>query len=204
MFTGTLSTSTVTVESDDDTTFSAADDVDVIEEGDMIKFNYQGKKYRVRTKGSNGGAWKFSDETGDVTLSLTDARFEVFKPPRRSKQTMPAQLPENVCIDIAASGMGDSQFVAGQTIIVLFNTAGLVEQIYQEGTAFTPTSPVYFLLGDTKTVGTADVGEYWIACGHQTGSIITADVADLDPVSTDENIVQQRRYAREMKIKGGR
>ena len=200
LFAGELTSSTVTIASDGTTTFSNADDAidEHIQVGDLIKFNYQGKKYRIKSKGANGTVWEFTDEDNDVAISVTGASFQVFKPPFRSIQTMPTQLPDKICIDIAASGLGDGVFAVGQTTIVLFNAAGMVEQVYISGNPITPTSPIYFLVGNYDSLGTADLGELWVACGHQTAMIITADVA------SGATIAEQRTHAREMKTKGGR
>jgi prepilin-type N-terminal cleavage/methylation domain-containing protein len=202
LFAGQIAASTITVvDNGDDTstvTFSNPanpGDADEIDEGDLIKFNYQGKKYRVKSKGAN---WEFTYDDEPVVIDVADAAFQVFKPPFRSIQTMPSQLPDKICIDIAASGLGDGAFAAGQTIIVLFNSAGLIEQVYMSGVAITPTSPIYFLVGNYDSLGTADLGELWVACGHQTGTIITADVA------AGADLAAKRILARSMQTKGGR
>ena len=213
LYGGSTTNSTVSIDGDGEVTFSVSGDAAEIAVGDMIKFDYQGKKYRVADNGASGDVWQFTDEGNDVDLQMSGAKFQVFKRPFRSKQTIPTPLPKGICVDIAASGLGDGNFLAGQTIIVLFNSAGLVEQVYVGDQAITPTSPIYLLVGETATLGTAEIGEFWIACGHQTGSIITADVAEFDATLMDSDpvtpavipaIVQSRQYAREKKMKGGR
>ena len=202
LFSGTLTSSTVSVDGSSNVTFSEPSDVDHIDVGDTIKFNFKGKKYRVVTKAASGGSWTFKDEGNTVVPVVSDAKFQVFKAPFPSTQTMPIQLPEKICVDIGASGIGTYSFTAGQTIVVLFNTSGLVEQVYVEGEPITPTSPIYLLVGSSAStsIGQADVGEFWIACGHQTGTIFTADVAD----TTDAGITSTRHYAKNMLVTGGR
>jgi hypothetical protein len=78
--------------------------------------------------------------------------------------------------------------------------------VYVGAQPITPTSPIFLLVGEIGTLGVADLGEYWLACGHQTGSIITADVAEPDAlaITAEEKLIASRLYAREMKVKGGR
>lgn len=169
--------------------------------GDTIKFNYQGKTYRIDN--IVGNTLTFSFENKLVSPEVTDVPFQVFRRPFKSKRSIPVQLPKGVVVDITSSGIGNNIFEQNQSVSIIFSPNGLIEQIYSNQSEI-PASLIYILIADVGTQGSADLGELWITIGHQTGTIITSQVAAVDPEDTETaNIVQTRKYARERHILGG-
>jgi len=156
------------------TTAQMIADENFIRVGDKIRFNYQGERYTITARPANvdlssgtgidiTAAWTVGQReplvgtpnfpTGSGTV-LGPFPFQIYPQPQRSIVS-PLQLPTDMCIDLMASGMGNTgdEFAAWSTgsynnIRITFNPDGSVYQVYPN--SVTPERPIgnlHFLIG---------------------------------------------------------
>jgi hypothetical protein len=174
------------IKRDGNATLSGAN-TSLIEEGDMIRFNYQDPLYRIVTAGSQ---IRFSSDTPGTPLPRPEADlpmsvpFQIYRKPRQATGA-PVMLTGNVVIDLTKSGMGagGTEFQEGgsRQLIIMFSPAGNVDRVYiNDKSSLTPTSPIHLLLGRFDKVGKEeqlkDKMNFWVSIGNQSGQVTTSPI----------------------------
>lgn len=126
-----------------------------------VRFNYRGEKYPFVVDAVSPlriiVTVPQSDRTFDYFVpGATQVPFQLHLRPTRSSVT-PLQLPSDMCIDLAFSGMGASArefhnsnlaFGAGSSVKVMFSPTGSIDRIYDNnGFARRPIGNVHLLVG---------------------------------------------------------
>jgi prepilin-type N-terminal cleavage/methylation domain-containing protein len=156
-----------------------------VNNGGLLKLNYQGNEYRYPDDGSEGTL--SADPPPDGTYD-----FQFYPVPRKSA-AMPVQLPDRAVIDIGLSGWGDvgSLFTpsASVPVKITFKATGEIDQIYHGVVAAGEdvTERVHFFIGKTGRTDTTssdpednhllDGEAIWVSVDPRTGAIRSVENA---------------------------
>ncbi len=189
----------------------------LVSDGDIIRFNYQGYRYKI----------SFPDPADKLKIRLTSTigsevvlsqsvlskglSFQVFRAPVKTAAE-PLQLPTGVAIDLSVSG-GASDVMSDDDHRIVFSSDGSVHGCIE---------PLFLLLGQrerpaapTTTPPAEDElpnwivpTNLWLSISPQTGLIATSENYHIDPGSIADwgtpDLATARTYARESQSMGGR
>lgn len=179
---------------------------DIVNSGDLIKFNYVGPWYPI--SGVTAGSVTFTlGPTGDLPApptypAGTTLPFQIRRQARKSP-VEPLQMPANTVIDLANSGVGNGVYAqafgtpATGAVGIMFSPEGSVEYVTFNGTTYRLVDTVYLLVGrpgdqlGANNLGTEPNENRWISINHQTGRVITSENSGLGA----NGIKDAREYA---------
>jgi len=165
------------------------------ERAPKIQFNGIGPYYPIFF--DNGDAYIEKLE-GIELPACSNAPFKVIRDPRQT-MTAPIGLPQGAVVDLAFSGTDSKRFALGSDVTIVFSPSGEVDYIADKDGMFTPTEPVYFLIGrwdrmfalgvreleSTGEIVSAaedglwnyeDVTNFWVAVNPRSGLVSTTEV----------------------------
>jgi type II secretory pathway pseudopilin PulG len=103
--------------------------------GDLIKFNYRGRKHTISQIGNNGTLFYVDVVSQDGSpLLATNGPFQIYRSPRITASP-PLELPSDACIDLSLSGIEPTGTFTTDTtlsdrIMLTFEPDGSVGAIY--------------------------------------------------------------------------
>ena len=163
-------------------TFSPAPAIvlnNVVHTGDFIRFDFRGPYYQINNVTPTSVVFRHP-LAAPPQSPPSGVPFQVYLYGIRSS-TPPVQLPNQVAIDIADSGVGSSGKFSDQNtgpVMVVFSPNGRLDYVSANNTIFRPTSAVHILVGRPDQVNGENLLDplaRWVSVGHQTGRVTTAE-----------------------------
>jgi len=179
---------------------------ELVSRGDLMQVNNQGRWYTIMNEPQQGNPLTLQAYvgTGQVpwpeTGSSSQLPFTIMRRPV-SSAAADYQLPGNMAIDLAYSGVGLStwQGNVSEDVAIIFAPDGRVEGLYLDGAAGRPQGDIYLFVGKRELVATApqiaDPANLWVAIGSQSGQTMVFEHVDSDIQAAREWIQQQRGNA---------
>jgi len=158
----------------------------LIQVGDTIQIAYVGQRYRI----DSVSPLKLSGTISAVQPKIPPegAPFQIYRQPLvNSKDSVipgetPILLPSGVAVDLASSGLGAAGTTTGTNpLVIMFDSSGAVEAIYNLGGATNPIRPgdsLHLLVGKIDAAGAenlADGGNIWVSVNHQAGTVTAVE-----------------------------
>ena len=193
---------------------------------DLIQFNGQGPMYSIDNTTPVGSDdtkpnFNFVLPTTSFTATVVDpmqapslpwtttgtvVSYRIFRQPIKSAAT-PLQLPASVVVDMGASGIDGGVSFSGNTVEIVFNSNGAVDQVFAGGAHYA-TDPICLLVGKRERVGNTapipattanqpqwanwqDMSNLWIVINPQTGLVTTEPVAAQTSISDSRSLAKQ-------------
>ena len=208
-------------------TVSLHDAFSLIQDGDLIRFDFKGPLYRLAFQGGTPPASRvpatFDLQPLDLTTNqypLANAsglRFQVHRQPRASTQNS-VTLPTGTVIDLAQSGFGESgvQLSAtadGSHAFILFTPNGAVDYSFAPPAVRNARATIHLLVGridktpalepDFSKQNLTDPTAQWVSIGDLTGTVTTAENVVPGDLSV-MNVAMGRSIAQSKQTMGGR
>ena len=179
----------------------------LIDDGEFftVRFDRKGEWFRCQRNGSNLDMVAAGFPPGFGKAFSPGHSFQILRSPRRVGS--PMELTAGTCIDMTHSGIGPNglEFSSvNNSLVVMLNPNGDVNQIYLDGTPATQSGPLHFLVGQTAKMNVpaavglsdkeasnlADTNNVWTTIGSRTGAVASTenmpppvDAATLTPTS---------------------
>ena len=191
---------------------------DLISNGDLMQFNYQGPFYRIAARTAASLTLQINLRQGQMLPwpNANDAQpwsppmpYQIIRRPRKSA-VGGLQLPLRAVIDMQFSGTDDHSIGADTNlpVYIMFSPNGSLERVYHHGEMHPGIEPIFLLVGKQERVpaGSAEDGlanwqdtkNLWVTLNPQTGLVTTTEVAK------GSNPFESRGIAREGQSMGGR
>ncbi len=175
-----------------------------VKQGDEIKFNYQGRRYRIKSaSAAQVTVYGNPTPTSFPVLTSFPVPFQIYRRPIKSS-VPPLQMPGATIVDIGTSGVGATGTFSSsgtQPIVIMFGSDGKLNRIYEQESPYYPLSSVHLLIGRIDQIGSANLKNLesrWVSIGLQTGMVSTTEN------HTGGNLSSARTFARTAVSMGGR
>lgn len=163
----------------------------LVEEGDLIQFNYQGFLYRitsvssgslelaVNTKGARLG-WPTTGQSDQVP-------YKIYRQPRSGAGADAFQLPDGIVIDMAGSGEGATGQYSTAPVTIMFAPGGRIDSVYVGATSQDASGTIFLLVGKAENLGTSlnwndtsadrtHLDNLWVAINGMSGQVAVAEM----------------------------
>jgi prepilin-type N-terminal cleavage/methylation domain-containing protein len=188
----------------------------VVRAGDLIRFNYRGRWFPIIQNPEplmNQSVRVQIRVINPTEIKFGSAPFQIRRRPKKSVRP-PVDLPGKTCIDMAASGLGNTAAGLGRwfdpvsnsmvavPVLIMFQPTGAVDYVYRGINRFRPTGPIHLLVGrphqvfptapftvtEDDTANLRDENAMWVSVGPTTGKVTTTENLPTDGFVANPNL----------------
>lgn len=158
----------------------------LVQVGDTVMLNHSSRMFRIdNIVGFAPARWVLVSVDGGYPeyLPNTEVAYKVLRAPEKAGGEL--ELLEPAVIDTSVSTVGDSNSLTAGPIAFLFSPGGSLMSAYTPSTGWhRPNAPLYLLVGKVENEqldNAKDYESYWVSINQQTGLVVAAESAGLDP-----------------------
>jgi prepilin-type N-terminal cleavage/methylation domain-containing protein len=214
-------------------TVSFQDPFSLVQDGDLIRFDFKGPLYRLEFPRDGMGLLieprppnlpivplDFTNARYPLA-SATGVRFQVHRQPRASTHNS-VTLPTGTVIDLAMSGFGETGIQLngtpeGKHAFIMFTPSGAVDYSFAPPAMRNARATIHLLVGriekatglelDPNQQNLADPTAQWVSIGDLTGTVTTAEnvvPGNFSSLTAAGKLAQARAIAQSKQTMGGR
>ncbi|TVS09419.1 MAG: hypothetical protein EA424_27185 [Planctomycetaceae bacterium] len=203
-----------------DQTVSSASFQFLVQQGDTIRFDFKGPRYRIIAIALP--QITIEGEIHEPPPPTGDMQYQVFRSPQRSGVT-PMAFSGDAVIDLSLSGIGLNGLELGQAtspIVIMFSPTGSIDRIVGRDLPVIRPGTVHLLIGSLRNMmepgeGVPVFGEdynrnleetvnLWVSIGHQSGGVVSAQNAWEARTDFSESLAAAREFSEQRFAIGGR